>query len=248
MKMKLTVLGCYGPYPAAGGACSGYLLEAGDCRLLIDCGNGVLSRLQRHLKPWELEAVLLSHLHFDHCADLLVLRYALDHARARDLRRRPLPLHAPPEPSAELKRLLYKDLFDIKPLSPGEPLTLGPFNFSCIETLHSLPCLAMRIETEDGLFVYSGDTEYFDGLAEFAAGADLFLCEANLLEGEGGGIPANHLTAAAAARLAAAAGVKRLLLTHFHPERSQALSLKEARVHFAAVERVREGETYLITP
>jgi len=81
--MKLTVLGCCGPYPAAGGACSGYLLEEDGYRVLIDCGNGVLSRLQQHLKSWELEAVLLSHLHFDHTADLMVLRYALDYARAR---------------------------------------------------------------------------------------------------------------------------------------------------------------------
>ena len=214
---------------------------------LIDCGNGVLSGYSAtsSLGSWRR---CCFHTFISITAPIFWCYATPSIMPARDLRRRPLPLHAPPEPSAELKRLLYKDLFDIKPLSPGEPLTLGPFNFSFIETLHSLPCLAMRIETEDGLFVYSGDTEYFDGLAEFAAGADLFLCEANLLEGEGGGIPANHLTAAAAARLAAAAGVKRLLLTHFHPERSQALSLKEARVHFAAVERVREGETYLITP
>lgn len=244
--MKLTVLGCYGPYPAAGGACSGYLLEEGDCRLLIDCGSGVLSRLQRHLKPWELEAVLLSHLHLDHSADLLVLRYALDHARSAALLRRPLPLHAPPEPSAELRRLLYKDLFAVEPLSASEPLTLGPFTFSFIETRHSLPCLAMRIETAAGLLVYSGDTEYFTGLVEFAAAADLFLCEANLLEGEGARSHTNHLTAAGAARLAARAGVKRLLLTHLHPARSPELSLKEARLHYAEAELASEGESYII--
>ena len=41
--MKLTVLGCNGPYPAAGGACSGYLLETGDTRVLLDCGAGALA-------------------------------------------------------------------------------------------------------------------------------------------------------------------------------------------------------------
>jgi len=52
--------------------------------------------------------------------------------------------------------------------------------------------------------------------------------------------PANHLSAAGAARLAARAGVSRLLLTHFHPERQLALSLEEARKNFAAAELAQE--------
>lgn len=245
--MKLTVLGCYGPYPAAGGACSGYLLEEDGCRVLIDCGNGVLSRLQQHLKPWELEAVLLSHLHFDHTADLMVLRYALDYARARGLRLQPLPLYAPPEPASEFKRLLYKELFEPVAVSAAEPLQIGPFQIQFMETIHALPCLAMRIETEKGVLVYSGDTEYFDGLAVFAGGADLFLCEANYQEEDMAHSPSNHLSAAGAARLAAHAGVNRLLLTHLHPERRPALSLEEARKDYAAAELAREGTTCQIT-
>ena len=244
--MKLTVLGRYGPYPAAGGACSGYLLESEGCRLLLDCGNGVLSRLQHYLQSWELEAVLLSHLHFDHMADLMVLRYALDYARRSALFERPLPLYAPPEPASEFKRLSYKDLFETVPLSPGEDLFLGPFTLSFVETVHSMPCLAMRIETDKGVLVYSGDTERFDGLAAFAAGADLFLCEANCQEKEGAPAPENHLSAADAARIARRAGVKRLLLTHFHPALQPARSLEEARVHFPAAELAREGRSYHI--
>ena len=244
--MKLTVLGRYGPYPAAGGACSGYLLEKGDCRILLDCGSGVLSRLQRVVKPWELEAVLLSHLHFDHTADLMVLRYALDFARSRELRRRPLPLHAPPEPAAEFNRLLYKELFEPLPIDSGETLVLGPFTISFLETVHSLFCLALRIETEKAVLVYSGDTENFDGLNDFAAGADLFLCEANFQEEAGAADPANQHTAAGAARLAARAGVKELLLTHLHPENRPVASLEEAREYFAAAGLAREGQTYRI--
>lgn len=244
--MKLTVLGHYGPYPAAGGACSGYLLEEDGFQILLDCGNGVLSRLQRHLKPWELEAVLISHLHFDHISDLMVLRYALDYARTRGLRDRPLPLYALPEPAAEFDRLLYKELFAAEPLSAQRRVTVGPFNLSFLETIHSVPCLAMRIETARGVLVYSVDTEYFDGLIDIAAGADILLTEANYQEEDMPRSPAKHLTAADAGRLAGRAGVKRLLLTHFHPERRPELSLEETRKHFAAVELAGEGESYLI--
>jgi len=69
--------------------------------------------------------VLLSHLHFDHTADLMVLRYALDYARARGLRLRPLPLYSPSEPASEFRRLLYKELFEPVPISAGETLSLG---------------------------------------------------------------------------------------------------------------------------
>lgn len=243
--MHLTVLGCYGPYPAAGGACSGYLLEEGGCRILVDCGSGVLSRLQRYAKPWELQAVLLSHLHSDHIADLAVMRYALDYALSQGLwRSGPLPLYSPPEPANEAERLLYKELFELFPLSPLRPLRIGPFSFSFMETVHSLPCLAMRIETKKGTLVYSGDSEHFDGLIDFAGGADLFLCEANFQEEDMVLSPPNHLSAAGAARLAARAGVRRLLLTHLHPERRTAITLEEAQEYYPAAELAREGETY----
>ena len=83
--MKLTILGKYGPYPAAGGACSGYLIEQGGNHVLIDCGSGVLSRLQQVCKIHDLSAIVLSHLHSDHMADMLVLRYALEIGKARGI-------------------------------------------------------------------------------------------------------------------------------------------------------------------
>ena len=74
--MQLKILGNNGPYPAPGGACSGYLLtsDSGQTRVLIDCGPGVLSRLTADCMPGELDAVLLSHLHYDHMSDILPMQ------------------------------------------------------------------------------------------------------------------------------------------------------------------------------
>jgi ribonuclease BN (tRNA processing enzyme) len=242
--MELTVLGCYGPYPAAGGACSGYLLEEDGCRILIDCGNGALSRLQQHVSFKKLDAVLVSHLHSDHIADLLIMRYGLDMALARGERSVPLPLYAPPEPAEECRRLPYKNAYRLEPLSAGEPLQIGPFSFTFQETVHALPCLAMRVEARSGILVYSGDTEYYPDLADFARGADLFLCEANFQNDDMSQNPPNHLSAAQAAQIAAEAGAGRLVLTHLHPERDSSLSLQEAAVQFQAVEAAQEGVRY----
>ncbi|HOB87445.1 MAG TPA: MBL fold metallo-hydrolase [Bacillota bacterium] len=244
--MKLTVLGCYGPYPPAGGACSGYLLEEGGTRVLIDCGNGVLSRLQSYCRLWELEAVVLSHLHSDHISDLFILRYALDVFQRRGLRREPLPLYAPPEPAAEFERLSYKSVYRPAALAAGQVLEIGPLTFRFAAAVHAVPCLAMRIQAAGKTLVYSGDTEYFSGLVDWARGADLFLCEANYLEKDMAANPPNHLSAAQAAQLAAEAGVKRLLLTHLPPEEDGALSLKEAREHFPQAEIAREGSSFEI--
>lgn len=242
--MELTVLGCYGPYPAAGGACSGYLLEEDGCRVLLDCGNGVLSRLQQYMSFKELEAILVSHLHSDHIADLLIMRYGLEMALHREERKEPLPLYAPPQPAGEYERLSYKSAYRLEALSASQPLKIGPFHFTFHETLHALPCLAMRVETRRGTLVYSGDTEYYPGLAVFARGANLFLCEANFQNEDMAQGPPNHLSASQAAQIAAEAEVGRLLLTHLHPERERSVSLQEAEVHFQAVEAALEGVRY----
>ena len=96
--MQLTILGNNGPFPAPNGACSGYLLESdsGDTRVLIDCGPGVLARLMDLGGPAALDAVLLSHLHYDHMSDMLPMQYALQF----NPRPKPLPVYAPDAPEA----------------------------------------------------------------------------------------------------------------------------------------------------
>lgn len=128
--MKLTVLGAYGPYPAAGGACSGYLLEHEGYFVLIDCGNGVLSRLQQFIELSELKAIIVSHLHSDHFSDIFILRYALLFGLAKGEIDRPLPIFAPADPVEEYMRLPYKNVYAVEALAEGHDLQLGPFTFT----------------------------------------------------------------------------------------------------------------------
>jgi ribonuclease BN (tRNA processing enzyme) len=244
--VQLTVLGCYGPYPPAGGACSGYLLEAGDTTVLLDCGNGVLSRLQQHLPFWKLDAVILSHLHADHCADLAVMRYGLEMAYKRGLRNEPLPLYAPAEPAAEFERLPYKSAYNVEKIVEGGKLSFGSFSVNFRFGVHAVPSVGIRIDTAETSLVYSGDTEYHSGLEELASEARFFLCEANYLEADLESGLRNHLSADQAARIAAAAGVKELVLTHHHPERDPATVLAEAAKHFPSAVLAVEGRTFVI--
>src|SRR5215467_8575656 len=88
--MRMTVLGGCGAWPAAGQACSGYLIEADGFRLLVDPGYATVPRLLTHVDATEVDAVLVSHEHPDHCADLnpLLRARALAHLRRVPVRRR----------------------------------------------------------------------------------------------------------------------------------------------------------------
>src|SRR5690625_5745000 len=74
--MRVTVIGCWGGYPAPNGATSVYLVEHNDFSLLIDFGSGALSKVQNYVQLTDIDAVLLSHYHHDHIADIGVLQYA----------------------------------------------------------------------------------------------------------------------------------------------------------------------------
>ena len=79
--MKLTILGKWSPYPPAGGACPGYLVEADGVRILLDCGSGVVSSLHRVGTAFDLNAIVISHLHPDHFTDIYPLRNELAYGR-----------------------------------------------------------------------------------------------------------------------------------------------------------------------
>lgn len=246
--MNITVLGCHGPYPPAGGACSGYLLEHEKDSILLDCGNGILSNLQYHINLHRLTAVILSHLHSDHISDLFIMRYALQIDLEQGKRNKPLKIYAPAEPAEEIERLRYKDVYEITTILEGEDINISSLHFSFLKTLHSVTTYAIRVKDNSGrVLVYSGDTAYFPELIPFARDSDLFLCESNYLQADiDSGAPNNHLSAAQSADLALCAGVKKLLLTHLAPYHEESSYLAEASPIFNATSLAAKGNKYSI--
>lgn len=230
--MKLTVLGCWAPYPKAGGACPGYLVQVGQTNILLECGNGVLSNLQRHLDFRSLDAVIISHLHPDHFADLFCLRHAIEGARRTDSSIKALPLYLPDQPGEEFTKLAgYTKAFKIRVIEqlprigsahipPDVPVyqtRVGSAGIVLTRTDHSLPTYAVRIEGQGNLF-YSADTKWTEYLPEMARGADVAVCEASVTEADLEYTSVGHLTARQAGELAAQAQVPQLVITHFWPE------------------------------
>ncbi|MGI6003945.1 MAG: MBL fold metallo-hydrolase [Christensenellales bacterium] len=234
--MRLGVLGNHGPYPAPGMATSGYLLTKGETAILIDCGSGVLSRLIKRLDDVsKLTAVIISHLHADHIADLAVLRYMLQSMKARgvvaqDYR---LPVYLPQDdsPGYHYATEASDNVFEQHKIFDRLSKRIGGINFTFWAMRHPVTSFGMRIEDEGKVLCYNGDTNWHDHLAAFARDADVLLAAAGFLhENWNENLP--HLSARLCARQAREAGVKRLVLTHFPPHDDPLALLEEARSEF----------------
>lgn len=247
ISLKLTVLGNNGPYPKAGGACSGFLLDSGETKVVLDFGNGVLSRLQHYIDIEEISAIILTHLHSDHMGDIMILRYAADIKLMKGQMKKPIKIYAPAEPIEEFNRLKYKEALEVIKINPAETLVIGDLKISFREMIHSYKDYSICIEKDSKKFVYSGDTCANDGLVEFAKNADLFVCEAGLLERNEKSLKVMHLTAREAAQIAKKAGAKRLLLTHFLPGFKLEQYINEATsVYNGIMEIAGENKSYYV--
>ncbi|MCC5910314.1 MAG: MBL fold metallo-hydrolase [Clostridiaceae bacterium] len=245
--MKLTVLGCYGPYPKAGGACSGYLLQDNDTKILIDCGNGVLGKLFQYCNDLnKLDAIFISHLHPDHMSDLMILRYAINIKQMMGKLANPIPIYLPASPKEDYDRIQYNSAFARNIIHEGTEIIIKDIKVSFKKTNHPIECYAMAFEKNNKKFVYSGDTRYFDGLVDFVKGSNLFLCEANVLQEHiNENVP--HMSARQAAELTMKAGLQRLVLTHFLPDiQPHAVSNEAKEVFPYILEMAEEGKCYFI--
>ncbi|RKD24341.1 hypothetical protein BEP19_08065 [Ammoniphilus oxalaticus] len=212
--MKLTCLGQWGAYPKAGSANSSFLLEEDHFHLLIDCGSGVLAQLQRVLAIEQLDALILSHYHHDHVADLGCLQYAMMIQKQLGYRNKALPIYGHGVGDSKFHSLTYKQYTEGLRIVAEESVKIGPWKIEFQPTRHTAYCLAIKFIGSKRTLVYSGDTGWSDELIEFARGADTLICEASLYEEQHGQVP-GHLTAREAGQIAAASGVKQLILTHF---------------------------------
>ena len=236
MSFDLRVLGCAGSHTGVGRVCSGYLVEAGDTRLLLDAGNGSTANLQRFLPVRDLDAIVISHRHVDHCIDLIGCFYNL---RFDPDFTPPIALYAAAEVHPTLTALLsgdspmsFDDLFDHTEVGHGDALSIGPAQLSFARSLHPVPTVSTRIEVEGASLVYSGDSAGGPDLVEIARGADLFLCEATWTGDPDAYPPDIHLTGAQAGAVAQEAGVGRLVLTHIAGGTDRDAVLREARDAF----------------
>ncbi len=240
--MELTVLGCSGSYGAPPvGACSGYLVRGGGAAVWVDCGNGTLPHLMQHASIDDLTAVVLTHQHPDHCADIyglhVLMRYGLERAG--------LPVFAPEGLEERLGGLVddWGDTFDWKVVGDGDGIELSDMSLRFSRTDHPPPTYAVELAADGKRLAYTADTGPGWTVDAFGAGADLVLSEATYQEGHKG-VPW-HLSAHEAGRAARDAKASRLILTHLWPMLDRVASVKEATEAFG--EPVMLATPHLVT-
>ncbi len=262
--MRLTVLGKSPSWQDAGGACSGYLLQEDGVTALIDCGNGVFSKLRQFVDYVDVDAVVVSHLHADHFLDLVPYSYALTYAP----RQQPEPfppwpgtdqparprLIAPPGAREKLRRVvgawgnedLIENAFRLEEYEQDSTPGIGPLRFRFTSVPHFTQTFAMRIESASGggSLAYGADSSPSEDLIELVKGCELLLIEATLPRPEQTGMR-GHLTPEEAGQHARAAGAGRVVLTHISDELDAGLAREQASEAFGGeVEVAREGAVY----
>lgn len=237
--MLLTVLGGCGAWPTAAQACSGYLVESDGFTLLIDPGYGVLPRLAEIRAVGDVDAVLVSHAHPDHCADLSpLLRARALSANTHDV----LPVFAP---RGALDAVLALDpvrsvarAAQVERLVDGGSVEIGPFQVETAFLPHHVPNAGMRITSGDETLVYTGDSGHCSDRTALAKEADLLLAEATYVSQVPGDEAPYLSSATQVAELALEADAAVTLLTHLWPgspteralEATRTVGLTDARV------------------
>jgi ribonuclease BN (tRNA processing enzyme) len=250
--VRITVLGKSPSWPDAGGACSGYLIQAGGYRLLLDCGTGVFAALREQIDYFSLDAVLITHMHSDHFFDLIPFSYALTHSPRRAERSAP-QLHVPPGAREVLAAMvgawgdpeLVPRAFDLREYDPAAPLALGPLTAHLREVPHYTTTYAVRLTDATHRLTFSADCGPNDALIELARDCDLLLIEATHDQPGDPGEPRGHLTAHEAGDHGRRAGARRLVITHFSDELdAEDLGAQASKGFGASVQIAQPGAVY----
>jgi len=243
--VKLTVLGGAGAWPPAGRACSGYLVEHAGFRLLLDPGYATLPRLLELLPADAIDAVLISHGHPDHVADLNPL---LRSRALRDDPAAPLPTYALPGALSAVLALdrpgLLDRAYELHEFEAGDAFRIGPFEVQSRLLPHFLPNAGLRLTATGRSLTYTGDAGPTEDLVKLADGTDLLLAEASHVEHVPDDAARWLNSALEVGRQALHAHAGRLVLTHLFPGTDPSAARSAAARSYA--ERIDVAEPGLV--
>ena len=196
-------------------------IRTSDDLFLVDCGaSSLIAMRQQGVAPRDVSKILITHLHGDHFGGLPF--FLLD-AQLVSKREAPLTIAGPPGLRERLHSTM-EDLFPgssgVKPsfelrlleLQPRAPTSVEQIVVTAFPAAHfsGAPSYSLRVNVEDKVFVYSGDTQWTDNLVEASADADLFVCECYVFDQQ---VPL-HNNYRTVEKNQARLTCKRLVLTH----------------------------------
>lgn len=255
--MRFTVIGCAGSFTGRESPASCYLVQAEHegrtWSIALDMGNGAFGVLQRHLDLGDLDGIILSHLHADHCLDMTGIYVAQRYLPIGE-KPDPIPVWAPAGAAARLGRAYGVDepedmtaQFDFHDLAEQESFTIGPFTITPHRVYHPVETYGLRVAADGEVLAYTADTDADERVVELCRDASLVLADCAYVDGRDDGSTGVHMSGSQAARVATEAGAARLMLTHMpswnDPEECRA----QASPHWAGTVEIAQPErTYQI--
>jgi ribonuclease BN (tRNA processing enzyme) len=234
--VRLRVLGSSGTYPTPGRPASGYLVEHADALVMVDAGPGTVAALQQWASPGRLGALVITHIHPDHCSDVPVLYHLF---RFGPEVRRGVRALGPDGVADRLAAFVgagpgdgFSEVLEWQTVRKGDRARVGEITLAFGMADHPVPTLVTSLEGGGRRLVISSDTGPGGDLLEMASDADLLVCDATMQGGPRTSWWPYHLSAGEAGALARRAGAKRLLLTHLAPILDPAQSVAEAMEAF----------------
>ena len=224
--MRLQFLGSGDAFGSGGRFNTCFHLErARQGNVLVDCGASSMVAIRKWgVDPNGISTVLISHLHGDHFGGLPF--FLLD-ARLVSRRTSPLVLAGPPgfrerlmivmeamfagSTKVERKFALEIRELDLHERVEFDGLAVTPY---LMKHYSGAPSYALRIETEDKVLTYSGDTEWVEELIPAGRDADLFICEAYFFDK----VMKYHIDYTTLSRHLPEIGAKRTIVTHMSAE------------------------------
>ncbi len=240
--MKLTVIGCGDAFGSGGRRQTGYLLEAGDKLLLIDCGaTTVMGFNALGLDTRRVRSIVISHLHGDHFAGLI---WWMLHAIYVAKRTEPLEVWGPAGIEARFlaaTEILFPGsskvargfALSFHVMHAGAGVTIEGLSVTAFDVSHpsGAPSHALRFEREGKTLAFTGDSEWIDGLVDVGRGADLYIMECYRYAAE----PRYHMSWSTIATKLDSISAKRIMLTHMADDMlARRGDIAEARVIFAS--------------
>lgn len=230
--MRVHVIGSSGTFPVPGRPASGYLVSQGSTRVWCDAGPGTFTGIP--IDPDLVDAVVLSHQHPDHCADLLIAFHAWNY---RPEPRRNIPVYGPQAVWDRVTGFLEKgsesdlfQVFDFAPVWTGDEVTIGDISVSFTEMDHPVPTVGSRWEANNRSLFFTADTGPAGDWRQAAQNVHVMLSEASY-QGDDKEYP-QHLTAGEVGEIAREVGAGKLVLTHIPPYLDPSRSVHEAELTF----------------
>lgn len=173
--MKFKVLGRYGRYAPYGAAANGYLLQWGGKNIVIDYGAGCNANIKKFIDTQNIDAIILTHLHYDHCSDIGVLGYEIGYNKIDKI-----PLYMPQTP-LELHNLTDKKSFEIRVIKDNSEIDYGGLNIKFMSSAHPVETYALKISDNSTTVVYTSDCSDYDNLRKNCEGSDYVIGDACVL-------------------------------------------------------------------